>query len=388
MRKHLLSILLFTFCSAICYGQNNDSAASETDPDKAKLIYTDVDNFWMAFDKTFQNYNGNAFADLYINVGTDGVKNFMDNERIVHADTLKKYVIANKAKYLSIRQKTSSLSSEEKHIRSTYYAFKYLYAASIFPPLYFVIGRFTTGGTAKPGYQIIGSEMNDPSNMVYIVAHELIHSNQHIPYKYRILLEQCIIEGSADFLGELISGKIANTAAYEYAIGKEEMLWNDFVNEMNFGENDSFSNWLYGGERKDKRPQDMGYYIGYMITKAYYDKATDKRKAIDEILNIKDCKQFLMESGYGANIGNSSATQQVPIADTATEVTFLCPSCTKNNKLKIVGATLKEFVNTTFPFSINLKVGDYRMIYSQNKVQQINLPFKVESNRKNNIKVK
>jgi hypothetical protein len=43
----------------------------------------------------------------------------------------------------------------------------------------------------------------------------------------------------------------------------------------------------------------MGYYIGYVITKAFYDKASDKKKAIQEILNIKDCKDFLKRSGYG-----------------------------------------------------------------------------------------
>ncbi len=150
--------------------------------------------------------------------------------------------------------------------------------------------------------------MNESNNIPYLVAHELIHANQNIPYKYKILLEQCIIEGSADFLGELISGKIANTASYEYAKGKEKFLWDDFEKDMALGENDSFSNWLYGGERKDKRPQDMGYYIGYVITKAYFEKATDKRKAIEEILNIKDCKRFLDQSGYRLNIINKIET--------------------------------------------------------------------------------
>lgn len=112
------------------------------------------------------------------------------------------------------------------------------------------------------------------------------------------MLEQCIIEGSADFLGELISGKIGNNAPYEYASGKEKMLWEDFKKDLNLGENDSFSNWLYGGERRDDRPADMGYYIGYMVTRAYYEKSADKRKAIREILTIKDCRKFLIDSGY------------------------------------------------------------------------------------------
>lgn len=140
--------------------------------------------------------------------------------------------------------------------------------------------------------------MNDRSNIPYLVAHELIHANQNIPYKYKILLEQCIIEGSADFLGELISGKVASQEPYRYAKGREASFKKEFVNDMYLGENDDFATWLYAGKRKDDRPADMGYYIGYAITKAYYEKAADKKKAVYEILNIQDCKEFLIKSGY------------------------------------------------------------------------------------------
>ncbi|TMI66321.1 MAG: hypothetical protein E6H07_10615 [Bacteroidetes bacterium] len=48
----------------------------------------------------------------------------------------------------------------------------------------------------------------------------------------------------------------------------------------------------------ESRPKDLGYWMGYKITKAYYTKATDKTKAIQEILNIKDFTSFLADSGY------------------------------------------------------------------------------------------
>ena len=48
------------------------------------------------------------------------------------------------------------------------------------------------------------------------------------------------------------------------------------------------------------RPADLGYYIGYHIKKAYYDRAPDKARAIREILHIADARQFLARSGYGA----------------------------------------------------------------------------------------
>ena len=57
-----------------------------------------------------------------------------------------------------------------------------------------------------------------------------------------------------------------------------------------------FQGWLYSSQAG--RPNDLGYWMGYKIVKAYYDKAADKKKAIDEILHIRDFNQFLAASGY------------------------------------------------------------------------------------------
>ena len=53
---------------------------------------------------------------------------------------------------------------------------------------------------------------------------------------------------------------------------------------------------LYGTSGKDDRPNDLGYWIGYKIIEAYFNKQTDKHKAITEIINIKDPLLFLKES--------------------------------------------------------------------------------------------
>ena len=278
--------------------QSPINAVITNQPEKAIIYTNDINNFWVAFDSLTAGYKKNPFNDFYIKKGSNGVQHFMDHNRIVNADTLLATVINRKQDYLKIRDNSLKINEVVMQCRVSYFALKYLYPKAVFPPLYFVIGRFNTGGVSLPNEQIIGAEMNEPGNIPYMVAHELIHANQKIPYKYKILLEQCIIEGSADFLGELISGKIASTAPYLYAKGKEKELMKEFLRDMNLGENDDFDYWLYSGPRKDDRPADMGYYIGYVITKAYYDKAIDKNKAIADILNIRDCKVFLRQSGY------------------------------------------------------------------------------------------
>ena len=42
----------------------------------------------------------------------------------------------------------------------------------------------------------------------------------------------------------------------------------------------------------------MGYWIGYEIVKAYFDKAEDKKQAVAEILQLEDYDAFLDKSGY------------------------------------------------------------------------------------------
>lgn len=127
----------------------------------------------------------------------------------------------------------------------------------------------------------------------YIVAHELVHYQQKYPKGERTLLAKAIKEGSADFIGELISGRHINTLLHEYGNPKERELWEEFKQEMN-GTN--LTKWLYNGDQVKDRPADLGYYVGYKITEAYYLRKVDKKQAIRDILEIKEFNQFLAAS--------------------------------------------------------------------------------------------
>ena len=48
----------------------------------------------------------------------------------------------------------------------------------------------------------------------------------------------------------------------------------------------------------DKKPGDLGYYLGYKIVKTYYNNSKDKKRAIYDILNITDFDLFLKQSQY------------------------------------------------------------------------------------------
>jgi uncharacterized protein YjaZ len=57
---------------------------------------------------------------------------------------------------------------------------------------------------------------------------------------------------------------------------------------------------LFG--KTPERPADLGYYVGYKICQEYYEKSADKKKAIKDILEIRDFDQFFRESGYGQTV--------------------------------------------------------------------------------------
>lgn len=272
----------------------------ETDPLKAQFVTSDIPGFWSAFDK-LNSEGGNPFRG-YLEEGSDGLKDFIPY-RIESPRNLKKTVKKRKTDYEAIREESYKVQQCTGEIRNYYTNFKKLYKDAVFPTTYFVIGAFNSGGTSSKNGLIIGVEMQkEIENIPYIVAHELIHFNQNYPKRKKTLLEQSIQEGSADFIGELISGKNSNELASVYGDANEEVLCSEFVEIM---EDYNYHGWLYGSNgKKEGRPNDLGYWIGYKICKAYYANHPDKKQAIAGILNISDFKDFLTKSGYLAKYTN------------------------------------------------------------------------------------
>ena len=70
---------------------------------------------------------------------------------------------------------------------------------------------------------------------------------------------------------------------------------NDLKNDL-FKEDNS--RWLYNGGAINDRPHDLGYTVGYLISKSYYRNAEDKEKAVYELLNTNDVISVLKGSDY------------------------------------------------------------------------------------------
>jgi hypothetical protein len=285
-------------------------AQKNRDPLKTQIITSDLVNFWKAMEKCRDTVDAEIIDKYYLNPGSEGVKGFM-RFRIQSAQNLTKVINLKKGYYRSIKPSVDSIDGMKDVIRNSLVKLKDIYPTAIFPPVYFVVGALNSGGTSTSKGIIIGAEMFGlsvttpqaeldnrlktvlkPANQIpFVVAHELIHFQQKI--RGQSLLAASIREGSADFLSELISGRHINDHVHTFANPMEKQLWEEFKIRMN--ETD-YTGWLYSSS--PGRPNDLGYWMGYKISKSYYDKSKNKQAAINEILNITDVNSFLVKSEY------------------------------------------------------------------------------------------
>ena len=272
-------------------------------PDSAIIHTEDIVLFWKVFDATNPEFDGKTFQKEYLEVGSDGLKGFI-KMRIESGENLSKTIKDNLSYYTAIRNSSFSISNKRDTLYKYFRKLKGIYPSAVFPDVYFVIGARNTGGTTFKGGLIMGAEMfgKESENFMprpnidvidLVVIHELVHFQQNY-VQDNTLLAQSIKEGAADFICELITGSHPNKSTYEYGNSHEKELWQEFEKKMT---SKDWTPWLYYSKDKS-RPQDLGYWMGYKIVKAYYDKAKDKSKAISDILNIKSFNDFFAQSNY------------------------------------------------------------------------------------------
>jgi hypothetical protein len=277
--------------SLVLVGQSKFSS----DPSQVQLHFEDVERFYKVLDSASDEELGARLKSDYLKSGSVGLA-FFRLTKIRLDDMFVAYVKKNKEQLVKDREKIFRIKDAEKRIRASFFAFKHLNPDAVFPPLYFVIGRETSGGTAFSGGLVMGAEMsvNDPALVHQIVAHELIHFNQKMGSGN--LLNATLAEGMADFLGELSSGGCINSPLHKYGNAHEVEIWNQWKHDVANG--NKIADWIGTYSQTVPRPGDLGYFVGYKISQAYYDKAPDKLKAIRELLTRKDAAKIVEESGY------------------------------------------------------------------------------------------
>jgi hypothetical protein len=313
--KHIKEDTDFNTLHALAQWQNvinTRMPVIDTDnPYQAKLVTTDVQNFWKAYDLA-QKDTANRYAiykKYYLDLASRGMQDYFAYKVSSLASFVKGHDRRPKF-YAGIRKNTYKVETQKKQMQQSFVNFKKLYPAARFPDMYFIIGAFSSGGTASDNGLLVGLdqsagspdvpveelslwERNNLANidaLPYLMAHELIHYQQKGMGNDTTLLKGVLVEGMADFIGELISGKTANPRLHTWAKGREKQIWTDFKKDMYLNK---ANHWIANSDEETaEKPADLGYWVGYYICKAYYQNSADKKKAIDEMLHIKDYRQF------------------------------------------------------------------------------------------------
>lgn len=188
------------------------------------------------------------------------------------------------------------------------------------PPVYLLIGRLTSGGTASRNGMLIGAELSSrlpstpvdeltetqrnmvsertPAGLTTLIVHEAVHTMQ-TGHGNQSLEAHVIKEGVADFLAHLaLDGHEVLDAGYQkYGRAHEPELKTAFREAI--ARKDAPDRWLYSWGRTDNYgAPDLGYFIGFRICEAYYRQAKDKRAAIADMLDGTKASMVLAKSGY------------------------------------------------------------------------------------------
>jgi Bacterial Ig-like domain/Predicted Zn-dependent protease (DUF2268) len=130
-------------------------------------------------------------------------------------------------------------------------------------------------------------------------THEYIHTQQKTTIG-NSLLAQSVLEGVAELIAVIATGKKSTVPAMEYGKRNEARVKEVFSIQM-FNTFTGF--WLYNSGKSEFNMRDLGYYVGYDICEKYYNKAKDKKLAIKQMIeldynNENALNEFVNESGY------------------------------------------------------------------------------------------
>jgi hypothetical protein len=303
-----LAILAF---AAVAFGQTRDAGPT--------LVVSDIANFWAAYDASRPGSREESFQKRYLDRASPGLQDFI-KLRIGSAAKLAAAVDRQYPKfYASVRPYTLEVEKQAPAISRYLDRYRELYPEAQFPPVYFVIGRLTSGGTISDRGLLIGTEVNslgpdvdtgeiDPSfrramgaadHIPLIVVHELTHTQAKAPMRSDVpdLLRACLSEGAADFVTELVAASSINAYVKEWAEPRRDDLFQRFAHDLEASPKDT-GKWMYNYANVKEEPADLGYWIGAEICRSYYSLAQDKPAALREIITQAHAETIVRGSRY------------------------------------------------------------------------------------------
>lgn len=277
-------------------------------PSRPEIRTSDVDRFYAVYEAAGGRPTAEQLQRDYLDKGSTGLLEFA-RVRNITGVRMAAAMADKPALFVKARECAAILPRVEARLSAALHRLTQLYPEAHLPPVTIAVGRGRPVGTANAkGGVMIGLEAlceldilnpDVEDRFVHIIAHEYAHVQQPASEREdgnETVLEAALAEGSAELVAELISGSVGYVRHAPAARGREKALETQFLADQD--QKALGSDWLYNGIGTAERPGDLGYWVGYRITKAYYSRAVDKQAALQAILEMRDPKAFLAGSGW------------------------------------------------------------------------------------------
>ena len=303
-RKGLLSLVIMILTSNfLSVAQPN----YPRDPKEAKLIYSDLVNFMDAYQELATNKDTlQVLKTLYFDRGSVGLQEFIMRHQLT-PELMKEAMSADPDRYALIPDFLANIDQVSQDFKALMEDYGRVMPNAMYAPTYLLVGANRGIGQASMVGQLITLTRvaDDRAKMRQLITHELSHFQQAMTMggqKYASLysspdnmLGLCLREGGAEFITSLVLGEITQTSALEYLEKNEDELKDKFLRDLKTQQKDF---WLWASVDQKSHPKLMGYAMGHKICEQYYDRSSDKSKALQDILRMEDDQAFIESSGY------------------------------------------------------------------------------------------
>ncbi len=265
----------------------------------------DAELFFKVYDAAGGHPTASQLQHDYLDAGSDGLREFT-RLRNTTAARIAEAIAKQPAVYSAARRCLQVLPRVRERVASALRKLGELYPDARFPPVTIAVGRGKPVAIGSPvtGVQVglealCAVDWMNPAvedRFVSVIAHEYAHVQQPAALAdnpHPTVLEGSLMEGSAELVAELIAGQVSYAYLADRVAGHEKDIEAAFVADQ---DKRDLSAWLYN--TTPGKPGDLGYWVGYRIAKAYYQRMPDKREALREILGMTDPKAFLAKSGW------------------------------------------------------------------------------------------
>lgn len=311
---NIIFTIAFILSSSILSAQSFKTAQ----PDSIKISATDINNFWSAYDQlaTAKTHPDSlhVIERNYLQLATYGLKLYQEASHS-NAESFLQAIRTHPRLLESIRTATLALVSYKDRIIESAKRLKQLYPASLFPEIFFVMGKFEVLGSKFDNFLYVGAELisvgkDSPLNELHpalremitpttnvdvVCVHELVHYQQKLQVKTN--LEAALAEGGAEFIAYQLTNKSTMQSVFDQVNKEtEKMIWTEFAQQL---DKPIEAKWfLAQPDLSLKRPGMLGYVLGFRICESYYHQAKDKKKALADIISLTNPTEIYQQSNF------------------------------------------------------------------------------------------